>query len=207
MHRNLHDALLFFYKFLRMPMQIGSITPSSASLAKKMIEYVPWQQATAIAELGAGSGAITQYIASAKSKHTQVLLFEKDVELRQKLTERYPGFPSYPDASRLDTALRQQGLEDEKLDCILSGLPFFNFPQQLRDILMEQISTALKPGGLFIAFQYSQQMRKQLHQQFEIEHVHFVPLNMPPAFVYVCRKKPPLLHSDSHPLAEGAACK
>ncbi|MFC3748561.1 class I SAM-dependent methyltransferase [Paenibacillus sp. GCM10012306] len=190
MHRNLHDALLFFYKFLRMPMQVGSITPSSAYLAKKMIEYVPWQQATAIAELGAGSGAITQYIASAKSRHTQVLLFEKDAELRQKLTERYPGFLCYPDARHMDIALHQQGLQDEKLDCILSGLPFFNFPQQLRDILMEQISTALKPGGLFIAFQYSQQMRKQLHQQFEIEHVHFVPLNMPPAFVYVCVRSP-----------------
>lgn len=40
---------------------------------------------------------------------------------------------------------------------------------------MRQIIHALKPGGLFIAFQYSQQMKNQLLQNFEIEHIHFVP--------------------------------
>ncbi|WP_081667140.1 class I SAM-dependent methyltransferase [Paenibacillus pinihumi] len=189
MYKNVHELLMFFSKFIRMPKQIGSITPSSAFLARKMTAQVPWERTAAIAELGAGSGAITKYIASAIQKHTQVLLFEKDAGLRQRLSEDYPDFSCYPDASCIDDALRQHGLEDEKLDCIVSGLPFFNFPQPVRDKLMEQIAAALKPGGLFIAFQYSQQMRKQLDLQFEMEDVHFVPLNVPPAFVYVCRKK------------------
>jgi len=47
---------------------------------------------------------------------------------------------------------------------------------------------SLKPGGLFIAFQYSQQMKKLLGEHFSIEKIEFVPLNIPPAFVYVCRK-------------------
>jgi phospholipid N-methyltransferase len=32
-------------------------------------------------------------------------------------------------------------------------------------------------------------MRRQLERQFDIEHIHFVPFNVPPAFVYVCRKR------------------
>jgi phospholipid N-methyltransferase len=58
----------------------------------------------------------------------------------------------------------------------------------VRDQLLDQIALSLRPGGWLIAFQYSQQMRKHLERRFELEHVHFVPLNVPPAFVYVCRK-------------------
>jgi phospholipid N-methyltransferase len=76
----------------------------------------------------------------------------------------------------------------QQLDCILSGLPFFNFSQNLRDHLMDEIYQSLKPNGLFIAFQYSMQMKKQFAQYFAIEKIDFVPLNIPPAFVYVCRK-------------------
>ena len=83
----------------------------------------------------------------------------------------------------------------EQIDCILSGLPFFNFSQLIRDKLIEQIIMSLKPGGLFIAFQYSQQMKKQLSQHFDIEEILFVPMNVPPAFVYICRKKKKLAGS------------
>ncbi|MEF3306380.1 class I SAM-dependent methyltransferase [Paenibacillus sp. GYB003] len=189
MWNQIRDKMLFLYKFARAPKQIGSITPSSAFLAKKMIQQVPWQRVQAVAELGAGTGAITKYIAAAKRDKTRVLLFEKDPLLREQLAERYPEFGCYADASSIDSALRSEGIGEGQLDCILSGLPFFNFPQQLRDRLMEQITRSLKPGGLFIAFQYSQQMKKQLDRNFELEHIRFVALNVPPAFVYVCRKK------------------
>jgi len=88
--------------------------------------------------------------------------------------------------------MKQQHIE--QLDCIFSGLPFFNFESELRKTLVAQIVQALKPGGLFIAFQYSLQMKKILSEHFIIETIPFVPLNIPPAFVYVCRKKETLLN-------------
>jgi len=187
MRTTIHEKLLFLYKFSRTPKQIGSITPSSMFLAKKMIEQVNWNQVEYIAELGAGTGAITKYIDAANVEHKKVLLFEKDALLRDQLSIRYPAYSCYADACKITEALRNERIEN--LDCILSGLPFFNFPQQLRNELMEQIISSLKPGGLFIAFQYSKQMKKQLSDLFEIERVHYVPWNIPPAFVYVCRKE------------------
>ncbi|TMV49712.1 phospholipid methyltransferase [Paenibacillus mesophilus] len=187
MKNAIREKLLFLYKFSLAPKQIGSVTPSSAFLAKKMIDSVPWGRVRAIAELGAGTGAITKYIGTAMRKQTKVLLFEKDPYLREELARLYPDYSCHVDACQLGLSLQQEGIG--RLDCILSGLPFFNFPQQLRDLLMDQIAAALKPGGLFIAFQYSQQMRKQLDRRFDIEHIHFVPLNIPPAYVYVCRKR------------------
>lgn len=182
-----HEKLLFLYKFVCSPGQIGSVTPSSRYLANKMVTSVPWDQVSSIAELGAGTGAITKHIQTVRHVHTKVLLFEKDPYLQQALERQYPQFACYSDGRDLSFAMRQESIV--QLDAIISGLPFFNFPQAIRDQLMNQIVASLKTGGLFIAFQYSLQMKSQLIEHFDIEAVHWVPLNLPPAFVYVCRKK------------------
>lgn len=183
----LQERLVFFSTFLRSPGQMGSVTPSSKFLAMKMTQMVPWHQVRSVAELGAGTGAITKYIQAAASNDTKVLLFEKDNDLRKELSHQYTQYPSYIDATQLQFAMQHEQIE--QLDCIISGLPFFNFPQALRDQLIGQIISSLKDDGLFIAFQYSQQMKKQLSKYFDIKTVKFVPLNLPPAFVYVCTKR------------------
>lgn len=40
----------------------------------------------------------------------------------------------------------------------------------------------------FVAFQYSLQMKNMLNNYFDKVTIDFVPLNMPPAFVYYCEK-------------------
>ncbi|MGD8191457.1 class I SAM-dependent methyltransferase [Brevibacillus ginsengisoli] len=190
--RAMHEKLYFLYKFMRSPKQIGSVTPSSVFLARKMLEPLKGSQVASVAELGAGTGAITRHIATVLQRPTKVLLFEKDPYLRSRLKDEFPNYSCQEDACNLQEALKE--VDIDSLDCILSGLPFFNFPSELREQLMREITAALKPGGLFIAFQYSQQMRKRISQDFEIECVHFVPLNFPPAFVYVCRKRGSSLH-------------
>ncbi|WP_425436323.1 class I SAM-dependent methyltransferase [Paenibacillus rigui] len=185
--RAMQEKLLFLYKFMRTPKQIGSVTPSSTFLARKMLEPVPWSKVASVVELGAGTGAITRHMDAVRRRDTTVLLFEQDPHLLSRLKEAFPDYACHEDACGLRNALKETGID--RLDCVLSGLPFFNFPHQLREQIMQEVTAALRPGGLFIAFQYSQQMRKRLSRDFEIEHIHFVPLNVPPAFVYVCRKK------------------
>ncbi|BBH21662.1 SAM-dependent methyltransferase [Paenibacillus baekrokdamisoli] len=181
------EKLLFLYRFLQTPGQIGSVTPSSKFLAKKMVDAVPWNEVYSVAELGAGTGAITKYIHAAKRIHTRVLLFEKDTHLRKELQKQYRNFSCYEDCQELQTVLKLEELSH--VDCIISGLPFYNFPQAIRDKLVEQIIESLKDEGWFIAFQYSKQMKKQLEEHFDVIDIQFVPLNVPPAFVYVCKKK------------------
>ncbi|MCD9023976.1 class I SAM-dependent methyltransferase [Cohnella silvisoli] len=181
------EARIFLRKFMNHPKQIGSVVPSSRFLAESMVNAIPWHNVKAAAELGAGTGAITQYIAQRASKDAEVYLFEKDTKMRRQLKLEYPGFTCAANAANMLRILEGNG--ERHLDCILSGLPFYNFPQEVRDQLMEQIVGALKPGGLFVAFQYSLQMKKQMAKLFDIEKIKFVPLNFPPAFVYVCRKR------------------
>ncbi|SDK46655.1 methyltransferase domain-containing protein [Paenibacillus marchantiae] len=184
---NSNEPILFLKSFLQSPKHVGSIIPSSRFLANKMVNQAPWLEVKAVAELGSGTGAITRYIHQQAQDSTQVLLFEMNETMRNNLKTEYPSFPCYSDASRLVESMKQEGVE--QLDCVFSGLPFFNFESELRNTLVDQIHKALKPEGLFIAFQYSLQMKKTLSEKFIIEKIELVPLNVPPAFVYVCRKK------------------
>lgn len=180
-------SLLFLRKFFHKPKQIGSIWPSSPFLARKMVEQVPWEHIHSVAELGSGTGAITAFIQSHAAKSSKVFLFEKDEMMKNMLQKEYPDFICHTNALTLSRTIAEEGLSG--LDCVISGLPFFNFPKEIRAALIQQVLEALKPGGYFIAFQYSLQMRKELSDAFRIEKVVFVPFNIPPAFVYVCRKR------------------
>ncbi|PWW32695.1 phospholipid N-methyltransferase [Paenibacillus pabuli] len=184
---NSHDYILFMKSFIHSPKNVGSIIPSSRFLASNMVNHAPWLEAKAVAELGSGTGAITRYIYNQVQDSTKVLLFEMDEIMRNNLQRTYPESSCFPNAARLVDSMKLENIQ--QLDVIFSGLPFFNFEPELRKTLVDQIYKALKPGGLFIAFQYSLQMKKTLAEHFDIEKIDFVPLNFPPAFVYVCRKK------------------
>lgn len=180
------ERMTFLYNFLQAPGQVGSITPSSNALARQMMEPIDWENASSIVELGAGTGIFTKWIEEKKRKEATLIAFEKEAGMRAQLSARFPGVVFEEDAVQLAQVLAEAQLDHA--DCIISGLPFANFPQELRDQIMEAVYSALKPGGIFVAFQYSLQMKKQLAATFEQVTVKLVPFNLPPAFVYVCRK-------------------
>ncbi|SFF08988.1 Phospholipid N-methyltransferase [Paenibacillus algorifonticola] len=184
---NIKECLLFLQRFIQSPKRVGSVMPSSRFLATKMVSSMPLHGVKAVAELGSGTGAITRFIKKRLSGSAKVLLFEMDDRMRNNLQSEYPDFISHPNACYLVEGMKQEGIE--QLDCIISGLPFFNFSSELRETLLNQTTQALKPDGTFIAFQYSLQMKKQFSKKFIIEKIEWVPFNFPPAFVYTCRKR------------------
>jgi phospholipid N-methyltransferase len=184
---NINENLLFLQGFLQNPKRVGSVLPSSRFLAAKMVQSIPWNEVKAVAELGSGTGAITRFIKTQLTGSTQVLLFEMDKKMRNNLKTDYPDFACHSNACHLVKNMNHEGID--QLDCIISGLPFFNFTSEMRDTLLNQIIKALKPGGTFVAYQYSLQMKKQFAEELIIEKIKFVPFNFPPAFVYTCRKK------------------
>ncbi|MBP1931206.1 class I SAM-dependent methyltransferase [Ammoniphilus resinae] len=180
------DKMTFFYKFLKSPKRVGSVTPSSIFLANAMLKNVDWENTQSIVELGAGTGAFTRLIQQNKKSSTNGIIYEQDTEMRLRLERLFPEMSFHSSAENLFEDIRDLGLE--QVDCILSGLPFANFSQTLRDRIIDAVVQSLRPGGTFIAFQYSRQMLPQLEKHFSDIDVSFVPLNIPPAFVYLCTK-------------------
>jgi phospholipid N-methyltransferase len=180
------EQIHFFSQFLKYPRMIGSITPSSPFLARAMVAPVPWEDTSVIVELGSGTGIFTQYIQQRRKQDSRVYLFEKNTSLRKQLMAQYPAFSHHSNAEDLSSVLYESG--EKFADTILSGLPFTVFPVDLTVQIMDEVMKSLKPGGLFITFQFSLHMKKQLLSRFSQVQIKFVPLNILPAFVYICRK-------------------
>lgn len=181
------DKVMFLYKFLNNPKKIGSVTPSSSYLSRAMLKTVNWDEVDTFVELGAGTGAITAPIYERMKPGTRGLIIEQDRIMRRQLNDRFPQLHFRPLAEELSIYLEEFGIE--QVDCIFSGLPFANFSSAHRLRILDQVIKCLKPGGQFIAFQYSLQMRGELLAYFDSVRLCFIPLNFPPAFVYCCIKK------------------
>ncbi|WP_339257352.1 methyltransferase domain-containing protein [Paenibacillus sp. FSL R5-0713] len=181
------EPFLFLQGFLRNPKRVGSVLPSSKFLARKIVQSVRWDEVRSIAELGPGTGAVTRLMRAHLPQSATVFLFERDPKMRSNLKRTYPEFMFHSNASYLLKRINQEHVQ--QLDSIICGLPFFNFSREMRQNILSQIHTALRPGGILVLYQYSLHMKKRLAKLFEIEKIQFGPLSFPPAFVYVCRKR------------------
>lgn len=180
------ERIEFFKKFVEAPSQIGSITPSSRFLARKMLEGIDWGKTGALAELGAGTGVFTRDIHKLKHPDCKVVVFEKDGLMRKEMSARYKDLFYFDDVLYLNQQIHSIGIDT--LDVVVSGIPFALLDESKREDIIDQVVKLLKPGGTMIAFQYSLQMKSLLQRKFSRVEISLVPLNIPPAFVYQCHK-------------------
>ena len=185
----LSEKFIFLKRFISAPSQIGSVTPSSKYLMYAMLNKVSWNECDSIVELGAGTGVFTSKIAE-KMKSGRLMIFEIDEKLRSMINthgkvNKKLKVTLHSNAEELTAIIEKFGLQ--KVDCILSSLPFTALSREMTDNILNGITRCLKPDGKFIAYQYSHIMRKEFEKRFESVKTSFVLRNIPPAFVYECK--------------------
>ncbi len=163
-----------------------------------MTSGIGLEEARRVVEVGPGSGAFTGHIVEKLGPDASFLMVELNKDFHSRLCRRYPGIRIVNDsAERLVEILEQEGMG--KVDAVISGLPWAVFPEGLQKRIMDQIYESLADGGHFTTYAYfqgcfmpaGQKIRKMLHEKFH--QVHRSPLvirNLPPAYVYRCRKNP-----------------
>ena len=172
--------------------QTGSVVPSQRFLVDKMIAPVPEDYRGRVVELGAGSGPLTLRLA-AKCPSARILACEinptlaricRDHVAAARLEERVHVVSDW--AEHLLSSFARKGAE--KPEFIFSGIPLANLDKDQSLALVDKISRALAPGGMYIQFQYSLIDRKTIRERFS--RVRTVPafLNFPPAFVYYAQR-------------------
>lgn len=175
-----------FGQFLRHSGQVGSLVPSSPFLIRTMLPpALPWHKMAQIAELGPGTGVFTRYIKRHIAPQSRLFLFEQNEAFRENLAVRFPGLPILDDALRLGDVVKETG---RPFDLIVSGLPFANFSSELKEKLLLSISNALASHGTFIAFQYTLLLKKDFQAYFPSVETGHTWLNVPPAWVFKCKK-------------------
>ncbi|HEV3437431.1 MAG TPA: rRNA adenine N-6-methyltransferase family protein [Gemmata sp.] len=184
------DWWLMMKAFLRQGRKIASFAPSSKYMARKIIDGIDWEQAKCIVELGAGTGPITAEIVKRVRPHTKLLVIELDPTLCGRLKSRFKDVANvdvvHGDATQFDKLLVERGLP--QVDHVLSGLPLPSFPEQLRNSVLETSARTLAPHGTFRQLTVMPLIYYRMYARyFNDVQFRFVPLNLPPGGVYVCR--------------------
>ncbi len=190
------SGIKFLKNFIQKPSMVGAVWPSSPFLSKVIASEVALDSAKAVIELGPGTGVITPYIVEQLAQNARYFAVELNEELYSHFKEKYPALTIYnEDASQLEKLVASEKLKS--IDTIISGLPWAAFPEELQKALLDAIIGVLSPGGYFATFAYlqgtllpaGQRFKSLLGEYFgEVKTSKIEWRNLPPAFVYRCKK-------------------
>ncbi|UOQ69997.1 class I SAM-dependent methyltransferase [Hymenobacter cellulosilyticus] len=185
-------GMAFLEEFLRNPATVGSMVPSSRELTDKVTEPIDFATAACIVEYGPGTGVFTDILMARRRPETVLVLIEVSRRFCQLLQERYAGHPNvhviHGSADQTAQYLRPLGVD--KVDYVVSGLPFSSLPRRLGWRILEHTSQLLRPEGRLILFQYSLRNTRLFERFFRPVGQEHVLLNLPPAYVLTYEPKP-----------------
>jgi phospholipid N-methyltransferase len=175
----------FLRGFLKHPVMVGSVIPSSKVLIDKMLEPVDWPNCKLFVEYGPGVGTFTQHILDRLAPDAILLTIDTN-----------PDFTTYLSAKIRDSRLRavtgsaadvrdiMADLGFDDADFILSGLPFSTLPTGVGPAIAEATYEALRPGGAFLVYQFSPKVRQYIAPHFDRIDRDFEWRNIPPATLF-----------------------
>ncbi|MBV9009499.1 MAG: methyltransferase [Verrucomicrobia bacterium] len=182
-------SVLFFKRFLQRPLQIASITPSSRALVKRVASKIDFDRARVIAEYGPGEGVHSRELTRRMRPDAQLLLFELDGALSRDLARQFSHDRRVhvinANAAAISDELRRRRIA--QCDYIISGIPFSILERGKKRHLLRQTHDALAPGGAFIIYQVTNELRQHATDFATAESEYFLQ-NIPPMFVTVFGK-------------------
>jgi phospholipid N-methyltransferase len=182
-------SVLFFKRFLQRPFQIASIVPSSRALVERVADKIDFDRARVIAEYGPGEGVHSREIARRMRPDAKLLLFELDAAFSRDLQRQFASDPRVivcnADALTLPDELARRGIA--LCDYIVSGIPFSILEINKKRDLLQKTHEALQPGGSFIIYQVTNELKQHATFFDETESEYFLQ-NIPPMFITVFHK-------------------
>lgn len=168
------SKLKFFAKFIKNPVNIGSVIPSSRFLSNAIKKIVERLEPANIIELGSGTGAITRGI-----RHKNPSLIELDKDLSGILKTRFP------ELKVLNICALDAISNIDKETAIVFSIPLINNP--LKKKFIDAINKKYLEGKIKWCVIYTYQLGNPLKGvKFEFQKKQrFCFLNIPPAHLWV----------------------
>lgn len=187
----------FAKEFFRNWKTTGALCPSSKELAVRMCKAAHVPKACRVLELGPGTGAITQVIQDCLPATSHCLGLELNKRFVRDLHHRFPTF-DFVEAAAQEFDFSTYLPAGEGFDAIISGLPWTAFPEDLQRSILNHVLPHLAPGGRFVTFAYwgfhhlpgGRRFKELLKGQdgtLTVTEIEW--RNVPPAFVYVIKRK------------------
>jgi len=181
------SAVLFARNFLKYPVMLGSVIPSSRFLVNDLLSQIDWNGAHVLVEYGPGVGTITREMLKRMRSDATLVVIETNHEFVQYLgdTLRDPRLRvihgSAVDVRRI---LAEHGLAPA--DCIISSIPYSFMSDSLRRQILHESRHALKARGSMLVFQYSRTILPYLQSCFSSVRQGFQMFNILPARIFHC---------------------
>lgn len=186
----MNEHIHFLQAFLKNPLHVGAITPSSPELALQMIEDIRPNDENVILELGVGTGSFTKLINHVVQDDKSYLGVEISRDFIKSLKKEYPYLKFVcGNAVKLRKLHERSGLG--KVGYIISGIPFVTLPNDVGDEILNEISRFMERGCMFRTFQYAHgyympsavKLRKFMRSRYgKAQKSQLIMKNVPPAY-------------------------
>lgn len=176
---------MFFSGFLKHPVMVGSVIPSSGKLIDKMLDPVDWANCKLFVEYGPGVGTFCRPILERMAPDAALIAIDTNVDFIRYLNHtisdsRFEAV--HGSAADVEKIIAERG--HDAADYILSGLPFSTLPPGVGPAIAAATHRAIRPGGAFLVYQFSPKVRDFLAPHFaRIDH-DMEWWNVPPAQLY-----------------------
>ena len=179
----------------------AAIAPSSRWLSRAMVEPLLSRPVRTLVEFGAGTGSMTRTLLDRMPRDATLISFEINDQFFDYLSSSFsdPRLELVHDSvEELTTVVRRLG--HERIDAVLSSLAMGFLPADLRHSVLRQMTALMGPEGVFTQFQYvhGHPFQKGRFGHFDPDALfgqYFDEIdrtitwrNIPPAFVYSCRR-------------------
>ncbi|MGI8494345.1 MAG: class I SAM-dependent methyltransferase [Pyrinomonadaceae bacterium] len=186
----MNEHIHFLQAFLKNPLHVGAITPSSPELALQMIEDIRPNDEDVVLELGVGTGSFTKLINHIVPDDNSYLGVEISRDFIKSLKKEYPALKFVcGNAVKLQKLHEKSGLG--KVSYIISGIPFVTLPNDVGDEILYEISKFMERGCMFRTFQYAHgyympsavKLRKFMRARYgRARKSQLIMKNVPPAY-------------------------
>ncbi len=175
----------FLRGFIKHPVMVGSVIPSSKALIDKMLDPVDWANCRLFVEYGPGVGTFTEHVLERMGPEATLIAIDTNADFTQYLRRKFADsrlFAVTGSAADVGQIIADCGFE--QADYILSGLPFSTLPEGIGPRIAQETAAALRPGGCFLVYQFSPKVRDFLVPHFDRVERGFEWINIPPAQLF-----------------------
>ena len=186
----MNENFQFLQAFLKNPLKVGAIAPSSPELAAKMIDGIQPDEDNVVLELGVGTGAITKFLQSRIPDNKSYLGIELDRDLVKTLRRNYEDLQFVcGNACDAYSIHKKSGLG--KVRNIICCLPFVSLPNEVGERILGQIDRFMQKGCTFRTFQYAHgyympsaiKLREFMRERYgKARRSKLIVKNVPPAY-------------------------
>jgi len=176
---------IFFEGFVKHPVMVGSIIPSSRYTVDRMLEPVDWDECRLFVEYGPGVGTFCRPILDRMRRDATLIVIDTNPlyvdYLKRTITDsRFKAVLG--SAADVEEIVRKHG--HEHADYVLSGLPFSTLPDGVGPAIAAATHRVIRPGGAFLVYQFSARARDFMARHFKLIDEDFEVRNIPPCRLY-----------------------